>query len=136
MRGVAPRTPWMVTLLLAAAATACGGGGEAAGPVEGDGAPPAPTTATIVMRDNEFDPSEVRVASQGGMILLTLVNEGSTDHTFTYEFMSGGSLGFSRNEVNPGEEEEHDDEVPAGTTIEFYCEYHREQGMTGTLLVQ
>jgi plastocyanin len=109
------------TLLL----SACGGGGDG-DPAAGDtGAAEVSTTTTVTMRDNEFAPGEPVVGSGE----LSLVNEGSSPHTFTVE---GEDIDV---EVEAGSEATTSIDLAAGTYT-LFCEFHRSQGMETTLTVQ
>jgi plastocyanin len=116
------------SIMLVLAATfvlaACGGGGDdsAAG---GDGAAEASTTTTVTMQDNEYAPGDPVV----GTGELTLVNEGSSPHTFTVE---GEDIDV---EVEAGSEATASIDLAPGTYT-LFCEFHRQQGMETTLTVQ
>ncbi len=111
---------------------ACGGGGAedtaAPGP---QGTTPTerattPAASTLVMRDNEFVPSDftIQAGSQ-----ITLRNEGQAPHTFTVE---GQNVDH---EVQAGETETESLELEPGT-YDFVCTFHEGAGMTGTLTVE
>jgi plastocyanin len=100
---------------------ACGGGGDDGGADAGGAA----AASTVTMRDNTFVPTDPVIAAGD----VALVNEGDSPHTFTVE------------------EEDVDVEVDAGQTVTesvdlapgtytVFCEFHRGQGMEGTLTVE
>ncbi len=110
--------------------SACGGGEESAGPAP-QGTAPAQAgndagAATLVMRDDEFVPSEftIQAGSQ-----ITLQNEGQAPHTFTVD---GQNVDH---EVQAGETETESLELEPGT-YDFVCRFHEAAGMTGTLTVE
>jgi plastocyanin len=137
------RSMIVLTIAVGVAATACGGGsGSAAGsPSSPTGAatsaapttttPATPTTgetsgeATVKLEDFEFSPKTLDVASGA---TISLENEGQAPHTFTIdgqgvdeEVEAGDGSSISLN-LAPG-------------TYDFYCRFHKAQGMTGTLTV-
>jgi plastocyanin len=107
-----------VSLLLLAA---CGGGDDG-GDEGGDGTAAA---TTVTMRDNAFVPSDPVIASGE----IELVNEGASPHTFTVE---GEDVDV---EVEAGQTVTETVDLPAGTYT-LFCEFHRGQGMEGTLTVE
>lgn len=115
----------MVGILAGALLAACSGdaGGDAAA---GDnGGSSAGSTSTITMRDDEFVPSAATIA--GGDV--ELVNEGESPHNFTIE---GEGIDV---DVDPGATVTQSIDLAAGTYTMF-CEFHRSQGMEGTLAVE
>ena len=116
----------MLMLLLAATLTlaACGGGDDGAAD-GGEGAAEAAITSTVTMRDNEYAPGDPVV----GTGELSLVNEGSSPHTFTVE---GEDVDV---EVEAGSEATASIDLAPGTYT-LFCEFHRQQGMETTLTVQ
>jgi plastocyanin len=106
------------------ALAACGGddGGSTTSP--GQTSPPASGSA-LVLKDNMFEPTDFTI--QTGT-RITLKNEGAAMHNLTVEGQD-----FNK-DVNPGETENEDFEVPAGTYTMF-CRFHRAVGMEGTLTV-
>lgn len=102
---------------------ACGGGsGDASG--EAAGGEGGASTSTITLTDNAFSPGDPTVAAGD----VALVNEGEAPHTFTVE---GEDVDV---EVAPGETVTASVDLPAGSYVVF-CEFHRTQGMEGTLTV-
>ena len=109
--------------VLAVLLVACSsdGGGESEG---GDGGA-ASGTSTVTLRDNEFSPSNPTIAAGE----VELVNEGEAPHTFTVEGedvdveLEAGQTTTTTVDLEPG-------------TYTLFCEFHREQGMEGTLTVE
>lgn len=75
-----------------------------------------------------FKPT-VLTGSANQSLKLEVKNEGTTEHNFTIE-----SLGINEN-IDPGTSNEVSVSFPASGTVEFYCSFHRSQGMAGELEV-
>lgn len=99
---------------------ACGGSdnGQDTG---GDGA----AASAVTMRDNRFVPADPVIAAGE----IQLVNEGESPHTFTVE---GESVDV---QVDAGQTVTETIDLGAGTYT-LFCEFHRAQGMEGTLTVE
>jgi plastocyanin len=85
--------------------------------------------APVTMMDTFFDPSCLAVSSTQA---ITLANAGNLDHNFTIQ---GSDLSI---DVSPGEEDETGevgDFVEAGT-YRFFCRFHEDQGMVGSITVE
>jgi plastocyanin len=109
----------VVLLLLAA----CGGGaGEDAGAEGADG---ATASSTVTMQDNAFAPSDPVILAGD----VELVNEGEAPHTFTVE---GEVVDI---QVDAGQTVTETIDLAPGTYT-LFCEFHRAQGMEGTLTVE
>jgi plastocyanin len=106
------------------ALAACGGddGGSTTSP--GQTSPPA-SGSTLILKDNVFEPTDFTIQTGSR---ITLKNEGAAIHNLTVEGQD-----FNK-DVNPGETENEDFEIPAGTYTMF-CRFHRAVGMEGTLTV-
>jgi plastocyanin len=90
---------------------------------------PEGAPAPVTMMDNFFEPPCIAVSSEQG---VALTNAGNQDHNFTIQ---GTDLSV---DVEPGEDEETDevgDEVGAGT-YRFFCRFHEDAGMVGTIVVE
>jgi plastocyanin len=90
---------------------------------------PEGAPAPVTMMDNFFEPPCIAVSSEQG---VTLTNAGNLDHNFTIQ---GTDLSV---DVEPGEDEETDevgDAVGAGT-YRFYCRFHEDAAMVGTIVVE
>lgn len=86
---------------------------------------PAPMT----MKDSFFEPSCVVVSSTQEM---TLVNAGDVTHNFSIRDTDVSE------DVDPGEQEESEDlfsNLQAGTH-EFFCRFHEQEGMVGTIVIE
>jgi plastocyanin len=75
-----------------------------------------------------FDPT-ILTGSAGQSVTLEVKNEGSVPHTFTID-----SLNVSVT-VDPDSSKMVDVTFPGSGTVEFYCQFHRSQGMAGELEV-
>jgi plastocyanin len=86
---------------------------------------PAPVTTT----DTFFDPFCLAVSSTQAM---TLTNAGNLDHNFTIQ---GTELSI---DLRPGEEEETSEvgEFVEAGTYRFFCRFHEDQGMVGSIVVE
>jgi plastocyanin len=83
----------------------------------------------ITMMDTFFEPPCLAVSSTQA---ITLANAGNLEHNFT---VADGDIDI---DVDPGEEATTDEigtDLAAGT-YEFFCEFHEEAGMIGTLVVE
>lgn len=85
--------------------------------------------APVTMMDNFFDPLCVAVSSTQG---VSLTNAGNLDHNFTVQ---GTDLSV---DLAPGEEEETSEigELVRAGTHRFFCRFHEDQGMVGTIVVE
>ncbi len=134
-----------ILLAFALAAAACSSGDPAeSGPSAGSPSPTTPQPAvssprpcadeaehpfTVVMRDFRFVPRCLVVTAT---VPFHLRNRGSTKHNLTIP-----GTKFSA-DVAPGEAAGERDLMSAGVgpgTYEFFCSFHRSQGMTGELHV-
>lgn len=85
--------------------------------------------APLTMSDTFFEPNCLVVSSTQEM---TLVNAGELTHNFSIRETDVSV------DVEPGEEEGPEDlfsNLQAGTH-EFYCRFHEDQGMIGTIVIQ
>ncbi len=120
------RMPISVALvaLVALTATACGGGGDA-GP-SNDAQPEGAGPVTLTMVDNAFSPTQLTVGPDAS---LRLVNDGEARHNLTIEDSTIDE------DLDAGGSSTVDVVLGAGT-YEMVCEYHRADGMVGTLTVK
>lgn len=107
-----------VGLLLLAA---CGGGEDAGA----EGADGVAAGSTVTMQDNAFTPSDPVIAAGE----VQLINEGEAPHTFTVE---GEAVDI---QVDAGQTVTETIDLAPGTYT-LFCEFHRAQGMEGTLTVE
>lgn len=85
-------------------------------------------TFEIEQDDFSFSPSTIG-GSAGQKITFTVKNDGSAPHTFTIDSMTIDLT------VQPDNETTVDVTFPTSGTVEFYCKFHKNMGMTGTLEV-
>lgn len=103
--------------LMSAACSSDDGGGSSDG---GGGA----ADMTVTVKDFEFDPSTIDIAS--GETTIEITNTGAVEHSFTLDDDSVSQ------DVEPGESQTVTVNLTA--TTGFHCKYHPDQ-MTGTLQV-
>jgi plastocyanin len=108
---------------LALIAAACGGGSSSS-----SSEPSASSSGKteVEMDDYYFDPKVIK-GKPGDTIILELKNEGSTQHNFEIE-----SQGVDQ-DVQPDDEAEVQVTIPKSGSVEFYCKFHKSQGMEGEL---
>lgn len=113
-------------VLAGALLAACSGGNSGEGAAAGDGGGSSSgASSTITMRDDEFVPSEATVAVGD----IELINEGESPHNFTVD---GEGIDV---DVDPGATVTQSIDLAAGT-YSIFCEFHRSQGMQGSLTVE
>jgi plastocyanin len=115
----------LTALALALGAAACGGGSGSGGSSETTSSGESGKTE-IDMKDDFFDPKTI-TGKPGETITLELKNEGGNEHNFSLE-----DQGVDQ-DVEPQEEAEVDVTIPKSGSLTFFCEYHKSQGMTGTI---
>jgi plastocyanin len=79
--------------------------------------------------DFYFEPTFVK-ATPGTTVTVTVENEGDATHTFTID-----DAGVDE-EVSPGDSAQVDVAVPDSGIANFYCRFHRSQGMQGAVFTQ
>ncbi len=116
----------VVFVAIAMLVVACGGGGTSGG---GGNAQDITITAT----DFKFDPNTIN-ATPGQTINVTLVNKGSSTHTFVVKDANNFKIS-----ADPGQSTKGTFTAPANAgTYQFICDVpgHAEQGMTGQIIVK
>lgn len=126
--------------------SASGGGGAYGGsPATTSAATPATTAAAgsagaagtdvagkssvdVVMQDDMFVPN-VLTGTPGQTVTLKLDNTGMHEHNFTIESQKVDT------DVESGETASVKVTFPSSGTLQFFCEYHKALGMTGSLEV-
>jgi plastocyanin len=85
--------------------------------------------APVTMMDNFFDPLCLAVSSTQA---LSMTNAGNLDHNFTVQ---GTDLSV---DLAPGEEEETSEigELVEAGTHRFFCRFHEDEGMVGSIVVE
>lgn len=85
--------------------------------------------APVTMMDTFFDPFCLAVSSTQS---ITLTNAGNLDHNFTIQ---GSDLSIDLASGDEEETGEVGDFVEAGT-YRFYCRFHQDEGMVGSITVE
>jgi len=137
LRAMKTRTFGLMAVGIVLLASACSSNNSSGAPATGTTtqqtttAPPASSPAgnqvTITMVDFNFNPASV-TASTSQDIVLT--NTGSALHNFSIDKL------HIDQDVQPGQSvtlKAPGSAVPAGT-YDFFCKYHKSQGMVGTLI--
>jgi plastocyanin len=83
---------------------------------------------TIEMQDNAFSPKTI-TGKPGQTVKLTLNNTGQAEHNFKID----SQLKQANADVKPGAKATVSVTIPKSGTLQFYCEYHKSLGMTGTV---
>ncbi len=86
------------------------------------------SSVDVVMQDDMFVPS-VLSGTPGQTVTLKLDNTGMHEHNFTIESQKVNT------DVESGETATVKVTFPASGTLQFFCEYHKALGMTGSLEV-
>lgn len=129
----------LALLFLVAMVTAACGGNAGVGPAAGGGSPtetgeteggetPDVTggSLSVEMDDFYFEPKTI-TGDAGSRLTLELENEGQAPHTFTIDEQDVDV------EVEAGEDAEATVTIPESGSVQFYCRFHKSQGMVGTL---
>jgi plastocyanin len=86
------------------------------------------STSEIDMFDNYFKGKTI-TGKSGSTVKIKLKNEGSNDHNFKID----SQLKQADADVKPGQTATVSVTIPKSGTLQFYCEYHKGLGMTGTV---
>ena len=135
-------TRWLPLACLALAAAAlvapaCGDDEEETAPQDTSTASPGGNTSTaspggnavsVEADDFDFDPKELQTDT-GQPLTVKIENSGKATHTFTIDDLDIDET------VSPGEEATVTLTPTNEGTLEFYCRFHKSQGMVGTLKV-
>jgi plastocyanin len=79
--------------------------------------------------DFYFEPTFIK-ATPGSTLTLTVGNEGDASHTFTVDDQQIDT------EVEPGASADVQVTVPDDGTVNYYCRFHRGQGMQGAVFTR
>lgn len=142
----------VIVLLAAVMLSACGGGGGATGTKKAGGttspqaATPAPPPVTlpgtvnnkgtraggddveIKAEDFFFEPTFVR-GEPGKAVIVTVKNEGKIQHTFTIDGIGVDEV------ISPLDRKEIRVTLPPRGNLNYYCRFHRSQGMQGAFFI-
>ncbi|HSH23556.1 MAG: cupredoxin domain-containing protein [Actinomycetota bacterium] len=86
-------------------------------------------TLAVELGNFYFEPTYVQ-AAQAAVATVNLKNESDASHTFTIE-----SLQIDQ-EVRPGESKDVQVQLPTTGDVEFFCRFHKDQGMRGVFYFQ
>jgi plastocyanin len=87
------------------------------------------TELEVEADDFYFEPTFVK-ATPGSTITVTITNEGDANHTFTIDDAR------IDNEIAPAGNAEASVTVPDDGIVNFYCRFHRSQGMQGAMFTR
>ena len=113
--------------------SAAGGGGYGAAASSSTTTKAASTSSSkagetaVEMYDNYFQPKTIS-GTPGSTVKVELKNEGSREHNFKIDSQKGVDA-----DVEPGEDGKVTVKIPDSGSVQFYCEYHKGLGMTGTV---
>ncbi|MFL5896608.1 MAG: cupredoxin domain-containing protein, partial [Thermoleophilaceae bacterium] len=82
----------------------------------------------VEMYDNYFQPKTI-TGKPGQTVKIELKNEGQAQHNFKID----SQLKTADADVKPGAKATVTVKIPTSGSIQFYCEYHKALGMTGTV---
>jgi plastocyanin len=127
-KGATTRLRLLAFLVVVALAALGCGSEDSGGTTEAGGGGTADKQIELVAKDFSFDTTDLSL-EPGSSVEVTLVNEGSAEHTFTsddldVEVEAEGGASASTTFDAPDEE----------GTFEFHCHYHPDQ-MKGTITV-
>jgi plastocyanin len=88
----------------------------------------AASSNEIDMYDNYFKGKTI-TGKAGSTVKIKLKNDGSNDHNFKID----SQLKQADADVKPGATATVSVTIPKSGTLQFYCEYHKGLGMTGTV---
>jgi plastocyanin len=82
----------------------------------------------VKMYDNYFGPKTIS-GKPGSTVKIKLKNEGQAQHNFKID----SQLKQADADVKPGATATVSVTIPKSGSLQFYCEYHKALGMTGTV---
>jgi plastocyanin len=82
---------------------------------------------TIDAQDNVFKPNII-TGKAGSTVKVTVKNSGTRDHNFKIDSQSSANV-----DLAPGKSGTVSVKIPSSGSVQFYCEYHKALGMTGTV---
>jgi uncharacterized cupredoxin-like copper-binding protein len=88
----------------------------------------AVSSSEIDMYDNYFKGKTI-TGKAGSTMKIKLKNDGSNDHNFKID----SQLKQANADLKPGATATVSVTIPKSGTLQFYCEYHKGLGMTGTV---
>lgn len=109
---------------LAVSGFACGGSGQPRVPIPVT----SPTPTKLLALDFRFEPATVPARS-GRQVTLGITNTGTVDHNFSIPGLSVDT------DVKPGETINVIFVAPGSGPLSFFCKFHQDRNMTGSLEV-
>ena len=103
-----------------------GGYGSTTKSSTGGGGATVSGSGSVTLVDNAFQPSTIS-GKAGSTVKLALKNTGQAEHTFTIDSQHVNTT------LTPGKTAAVSVKIPASGSVQFYCQYHKALGMTGTL---
>jgi plastocyanin len=85
------------------------------------------SATTVGMYDNYFQPKTI-TGKAGSTVKVTLENKGQAKHNFKIDSQKSANA-----DLDPGKTATVSVMIPASGSVQFYCEYHKTIGMTGTV---
>jgi plastocyanin len=85
-----------------------------------------PGETEVEMYDDYFQPKTIS-GKPGSTVKVELKNEGQREHNFKIDGQKADA------DVEPGEDSKVSVVIPKSGSVQFYCEYHKGLGMTGTV---
>ena len=85
------------------------------------------STVAVGMYDDYFR-SKTITGKPGATVKVKLTNDGSNEHNFKIDSQKQADA-----DVPPGKSATVSVKIPASGSVQFYCEYHKGLGMTGTV---
>jgi plastocyanin len=86
-------------------------------------------SVAVEQDDFYFKPTFIK-AKPGTTITVKIKNEGSNQHTFTVDNLNIDKV------LNPGKKATATVDVPSSGALNFYCRFHRESGMQGSIFTK
>jgi len=104
---------------------------ELSGEVNDEGTEDATGSDALELEADDFyfEPTFIK-ATPGSTLTLTVGNEGDASHTFTVDDQDIDT------EVEPGATADVEVTVPEDGTVNYYCRFHRSQGMQGAVFTR
>lgn len=90
--------------------------------------PSGTSSSEIDMHDNYFKGKTI-TGKAGSTVKIKLKNDGSNNHNFKID----SQLKQANADLKPGATATVSVTIPKSGTLQFYCEYHKGLGMTGTV---
>jgi plastocyanin len=132
------RKVFVLVVVAALTLVACGGDDDSSGSnapvqlqgtVNDKGTKTVSGSVTVEADDFYFKPTFME-AQPGSKLSLEIENEGNETHTFTIDSAKIDET------IDPGKKAEVEVTVPSSGDFNFYCRFHRSQGMQGAIVAK